>query len=379
MGLNKELDGITVVSIEQAVAAPYCGLLLADAGARVIKVERKEGDLARGYDKGANGQSTFFAWLNRGKESICLNIKDPIDRGLLFAMLEKADVLLSNLAPGALERSGFVAKDLRAKNPGLITCQVNGYGREGPAAKKKAYDFLVQAESGVAAVTGTADGPARVGVSLVDISSGLTAFSAILRALIQRGKTGKGIDISLSMFDVMADWMNMPLMGHRYMGGAPKRVGLTHSLIAPYGAYQAGDGNQVLIAIQSNREWQVFCEKILENSALGTDARFADNTQRTANREEMDELIDAAFANYSRSDLMQTLENHQIACAQLNSVEDLSNHPYLRNLEVNFADTVVSVADLAVPIEGDRAVDVPDLNQHGDALREEFEGRANEV
>ena len=379
MGLNKELDGITVVSIEQAVAAPYCGLLLADAGARVIKVERKEGDLARGYDKGANGHSTFFAWLNRGKESICLNIKDPIDRGLLFAMLEKADVLLSNLAPGALERSGFVAKDLRAKNPGLITCQVNGYGREGPAAKKKAYDFLVQAESGVAAVTGTADGPARVGVSLVDISSGLTAFSAILRALIQRGKTGKGIDISLSMFDVMADWMNMPLMGHRYMGGAPKRVGLTHSLIAPYGAYQAGDGNQVLIAIQSNREWQVFCEKILDNSALGTDARFADNTQRTANREEMDELIDAAFANYSRSDLMQTLENHQIACAQLNSVEDLSNHPYLRNLEVNFADTVVSVADLAVPIEGDRAVDVPDLNQHGDALREEFEGRANEV
>jgi len=261
MGLNRELEGITVVAVEQAVAAPYCGLLLADAGARVIKVEREEGDLARGYDKGADGQSTFFAWLNRGKESICINLKNAEDQDLLRRILDKADVFLSNLSPGAIERAGFSGDVLRAINPGLITCQINGYGKEGEEAHKKASDFLIQAESGVVATTGTGTELARVGVSLVDISSGLTAFSAILRALIQRGRTGEGIDLSISMFDVMGDWMNMPLMGHRYMGGAPKPIGLTHSLIAPYGAYSAGDGRQILIAIQSNREWVRFARR----------------------------------------------------------------------------------------------------------------------
>ncbi|MBT4242670.1 MAG: CoA transferase, partial [Planktomarina temperata] len=220
MGLNKELDGMTVVSLEQAVAAPYCGLMLADAGARVIKVERPEGDFARGYDAGANGQSAIFAWLNRGKESICLNLKDPEDLAVMHRMLAKADIFVSNLAPGSVARMGLGGAELRRDNPGLITCIISGYGQSGAAAKKKAYDFLIQAESGLCSVTGSAESPARVGLSLTDLSTGLTAFSAILRALIQRARTGRGIDLEISMFDVLADWMNMPLLAHRYMGGA---------------------------------------------------------------------------------------------------------------------------------------------------------------
>lgn len=378
MGLHRELEGITVVSVEQAVAAPYCGLLLADAGARVIKVERREGDLARGYDEGADGQSTFFAWLNRGKESICIDLKNAADQTLLKDMLKAADVFLSNLSPGAIERAGFEGETLREVNPGLITCQINGYGKEGAGAQKKAYDFLIQAESGVVATTGTGADLARVGVSLVDISSGLTAFSAILRALIQRDRTGKGIDLSISMFDVMGDWMNMPLMGHRYMGGAPMPIGLTHSLIAPYGAYTAGDGTQVLIAIQSNREWLIFCEKVLEMPEMGADPRFADNTVRTANRAEMDKGINRVFSRYKRQELVGILDKNRIACAQLNSVADLSVHPFLKNLDVTFDGAVVSVADLPVPTDGERQTMVPTLDQHGAALREEFSRNKNQ-
>jgi itaconate CoA-transferase len=372
MGLHRELEGITVVSVEQAVAAPYCGLLLADAGARVIKVERQEGDLARGYDKGADGQSTFFAWLNRGKESICVDLKNAEDQALLKEMLNAADVFLSNLSPGAIERAGFDGEALRASNPGLITCQINGYGKEGSGAQKKAYDFLIQAESGVVSTTGTGAELARVGVSLVDISSGLTAFSAILRALIQRGRTGKGVDLSISMFDVMGDWMNMPLMGHRYMGGAPKPIGLTHSLIAPYGAYTAGDGYQVLIAIQSNREWENFCNHVLEHPAMATDPRFSDNTVRTANRVEMDDAINRVFSQHTRLELVEILGKNRIACAQLNSVADLSSHPLLNNLDVTFDGAIVSVADLPIPTDGKRQTIVPTLDQHGAVLRQEF-------
>jgi len=222
--LGQALEGITVVSLEQAVAAPYCGLLLADAGARVIKVERPEGDFARGYDDGANGESTIFAWLNRGKQSVCLDLKQPDDLALVVKMVADADVLLSNLAPGALSRLGLDATALRQSNAGLITCAISGYGTTGNAAKKKAYDFLVQGEVGLSAVTGTQDAPARVGLPIADLSTGLTAYSAILRALIQRGRTGVGVDLDISMFDVLADWMNMPLLTHRYGGGAPARM-----------------------------------------------------------------------------------------------------------------------------------------------------------
>ena len=226
MGLNRELDGLLIVSIEQAVSAPYCGLLLADAGARLIKVEREDGDLARRYDRGANGESTFFAWMNRGKESICLDLNRADDVELLQKLLFKADVFLHNLSPGALARRGFGGDVLRQHNQGLICCEINGYGNSGEAAKKKAYDFLVQAESGLCSVTGSAEEPTRVGISICDIATGLTAYSAILRALIQRGRTGEGIDLSVSMFDVLADWMNMPLLAHRLFRRRTPKAGV---------------------------------------------------------------------------------------------------------------------------------------------------------
>jgi len=373
MGLNRELEGLLVVSMDQAVAAPYCALMLADAGARVIKVERTEGDFARGYDNGADGKSAFFAWLNRGKESVSVDLNKTEDAMLLHNMVMQADVFLHNLAPGALARRGFDGKALRAENPALITCEITGYGSTGQAAKKKAYDFLVQAESGICAVSGTEADPARVGISICDISSGLTAFSTILRALIQRGRTGRGIDISISMFDVMADFMNFPLLAHRYLGGAPARMGLTHALIAPYGAYRTADGNQVLIAIQSDREWQIFCEAVLEQPDLAEDDRFINNTARVSHRFEMDESINSVFGQMSLEALMELLDSARIANGRLSSVEDLSNHEFLKKQIVNYGGTAIELAALPVPIDGDRPLEVPTLNQHGDRIRQEFQ------
>ncbi len=373
MGLNRELEGLLVVSMDQAVAAPYCALMLADAGARVIKVERTEGDFARGYDNGADGKSAFFAWLNRGKESVSVDLNKTEDAMLLHNMVMQADVFLHNLAPGALARRGFDGKALRAENPALITCEITGYGSTGQAAKKKAYDFLVQAESGICAVSGTEADPARVGISICDISSGLTAFSTILRALIQRGRTGRGIDISISMFDVMADFMNFPLLAHRYLGGAPARMGLTHALIAPYGAYRTADGNQVLIAIQSDREWQIFCEIVLEQPDLANDDRFINNTARVSHRLEMDESINLVFGQMSLEALMELLDSARIANGRLSSVEDLSNHEFLKKQIVNYGGTAIELAALPVPIDGDRPLEVPTLNQHGDRIRQEFQ------
>jgi len=366
-----ELDGILVVSLEQAVAAPYCGLLLADAGARVVKVERPEGDFARGYDRGADGQSAIFAWLNRGKESIALDLKSEVDMALLRSMLTKADVLLSNLAPGAMERFGLAGAEFRKTNPDLITCAITGYGETGEAAKNKAYDFLVQAEAGISAVTGSEDSPARVGVSITDLTTGLTAFSAILRALVQRGKTGKGIDLSISMFDAMADWMNMPLMLHRYGGGAPKRSGLEHSFVAPYGAFKAADG-EVLLSIQNNREWLTFCEQVLERPELVTDQRFAENADRFANRVEMTTLIEEVFSELNRESVIAKLDAARVANSRLNSVAEVSEHPFLRNQTARFGDTEISLAALPVQTASGGRQDVPLLDQHGAAIRVEF-------
>ena len=373
MGLNNELDGITVVSLEQAVAAPYCGLMLADAGARVIKVERPEGDFARGYDVGANGQSAIFAWLNRGKESICLNLKAEDDLALMRRMLATADVFVSNLAPGSVPRMGLTGEELRRVNPRLITCMISGYGDSGAAAKKKAYDFLIQAESGLCSVTGTPDNPARVGVSLTDLSTGLTAFSAILRALIQMGRTGVGIDLKISMFDVLADWMNMPLMAHRYMGGAPARSGLKHSFIAPYGAFSCGDGGQVLLSVQSNREFVALCCDVLERPDLPGDPRFAQNPDRYVNRVALDAIVTACFAQYDTPEVLAKLEATHIANAQLNSVADLSEHPFLRNTKAMIGGVEVEMAALPVQTDGASATDVPGLGAQTAALRLEFE------
>jgi itaconate CoA-transferase len=381
MGLNRELDGFLVVSIEQAVSAPYCGLLLADAGARVLKVERKEGDFARAYDRGADGNSSIFAWLNRGKESICIDLNQTDDVDLLHNMLREADVFLHNLAPGALARRGFVGDTLRQQNPKLICCEINGYGNSGAAANKKAYDFLVQAESGICSVTGTAEDETRVGISICDIGTGLTAFSAILRALLQRSRTGEGIDLSISMFDVMADWMNMPLMAQRYFGGAPKRLGLTHALIAPYGAFTSRDEAQVLIAIQSNREWRVFCETVLCQPELADDLRFKDNTDRVANRDALHQTIDALFSQKDRVELIELLDRNKIAYGQLSSVNDLSEHEFLREFEAQFGAASINMADLPVQTDEARPKIVPLLNQQGDSLRAEFSqlGTKNEI
>ena len=372
MGLHQELSGLLVVSMEQAVAAPYCGLMLADAGARVIKVERKEGDFARGYDRGANGNSVFFSWLNRGKESVAIDLNIDDDEALLRAVLKEADVFLHNLAPGSLARRGFGGDALREHNPGLITCEINGYGSSGPGARKKAYDFLVQAESGICAINGTREQPARVGISICDIASGQTAFSSILRALIQRGRTGAGIDISIAMFDVMADFMNFPLLAHRYLGGAPDRMGLTHALIAPYGAYQVKGDAQILIAIQSDREWCVFCDAVLDQPELGQDTRFVNNTERVRHRDVMDEIINAVFGRYDIDEITQLLDNAQIACGRLSSVEDLSDHELIRNQVADFDGVEVRMADLPVVTEGARPTAVPVLDQHGPSIRKEF-------
>ncbi|HJP07938.1 MAG TPA: CaiB/BaiF CoA-transferase family protein [Arenicellales bacterium] len=370
--MNQELSGLLVVSMEQAVAAPYCGLMLADAGARVIKVERKEGDFARGYDRGAQGKSVFFSWLNRGKESICIDLNQEDDEALLRTMLRRADVFLHNLAPGALTRRGFGGEALREHNPGLITCEINGYGSTGPGAGKKAYDFLVQAESGICAINGTQEHPARVGISICDIASGQTAFSSILRGLIQRGRTGSGVDLSIAMFDVMADFMNFPLLAHRYLGGAPERMGLTHPLIAPYGAYSVKDGHQVLIAIQSDREWCNFCNAILGQSELGTDARFVNNTERVRHRDAMDEIINTVFGRHDADEMIQLLDEAQIANGRLSSVADLSEHALIRNLVADFGGTEVNMADLPVATDAQRPAVVPMLDQHGVSIRSEF-------
>lgn len=368
--LGNELEGITVVSIEQAVAAPYCGLLLADAGARVIKVEREEGDFARSYDHAANGESAYFVWLNAGKESICLDIDSAEDAALLRRMLDRADVFLHNLAPGSLEKRGFGGDDLRRTNPGLITCEITGYGRTGPYSDMKAYDLLVQAESGLCSITGDAAEPARVGISVCDIATGLTAFSAILRALLARVRTGKGLDLSIAMFDVLADWMNVPLAFQRYLGKAPARIGVAHATLAPYGAYRAAGGDLLLIAVQSNREFVTLCERILGRPELARDPRFSTNMARVENRAALDAIISDTFGRLPRAELIAGLKQWRIACSNLNSVEDLSKHPHLRERVVELAGAEVRLAGLPVPGATPRRV--PGLDEDGPGLRAEF-------
>tara|TARA_A100000164_G_scaffold306319_1_gene282756 strand:+ start:834 stop:1964 length:1131 start_codon:yes stop_codon:yes gene_type:complete len=370
--LENELEGITVVSLEQAVAAPYCGVLLANSGARVIKVERKEGDFARGYDDGAEGQSTIFAWLNRGKESICLNLKDEKDLSVLINIIKKSDVLLSNLAPGALGRISLTNSFLKKINPKLINCKITGYGEEGDAAKKKAYDFLVQAESGLCSVTGSEESPSRVGVSITDISTGLTAFSAILRALIKRSNSNTGSEISISMFDVIADWMNMPLLAHRYSGQAPKRMGLKHSFIAPYGAYECSGGKKILLSIQSNREFEQFCNKVLEKPELAKEKKFLNNPERFKNRVELDNIINDFFKNFDVSKIIELLDLANIANANLNSVADLSEHPFLKNSKARIGNKFISMASLPVETGLTDNINVPDIGEHTDKIRKEF-------
>ena len=367
------LDGLLVVSLEQAVAAPYCASRLADAGARVIKIERPEGDFARGYDRAARGQSAYFVWLNRGKESISLDIKAAADKALLARMIARADVFIQNLAPGAAARAGFDSAELRARHPRLVTCDISGYGEAGPYAAMKAYDLLVQAESGLAAITGRPEGPGRVGVSVCDIAAGMYAYMSILEALIARGRSGRGKGLAVSLFDGMADWMTVPLLHQAYGEGAPRRVGLNHPSIAPYGAYAAADG-EIVLSIQNEREWQRFCAEVLERPALATDPRFADNPARVANRPALDREIAAVFGALGREALIDRLRAAAIAYGALNSVADLERHPQLRRAEVATPGGPVALVAPPARVAGQVPAlrPVPALDQHGAAIRAEF-------
>jgi formyl-CoA transferase len=373
--MTRPLEGILVVSLEQAVAAPMCSCRLADAGARVIKIERPEGDFARGYDALAKGQASYFVWLNRGKESIVLDLAKAEDKALLEAMLAKADIFIQNLKPGAVAKLGFAIERLRRDYPRLITCSVSGYGESGPYAQRKAYDMLIQAEAGLASLTGGPDAPARVGVSVCDIGSGMNAYQAVLEALIARGRTGEGAAISVSMFDTIADWMATPLLQHEG-GSPPKRVGLAHTSIAPYGVFKAKDGADILISIQSDREWRVLAEKVLGNATLATDPKFATNIARVKHRAETDGLVAAAFGALDVDPLVETLAAADIAFGRVNGPAELGKHPHLRRITLGSPQGPLSYpAPPAQWADGARSYGaVPGLGEHSAKIRAEFGG-----
>ena len=374
--MMKPLDGTLVVSIDQAVAAPLTARRLADAGARVIKLERPEGDFARYYDDVVKGQCTHYVWLNRGKESVVTDLTKAEDRRLFEAMLAKADVFLQNLKPGALAKLGYPVEALREKHPQLICCSISGYGDEGPYRDRKAYDLLIQAESGIASITGGPDAPARVGVSLVDIGTGLHAYEAILEALIARGRTGQGADIRVAMFDSMMEWMTVALLFGEH-GTPPRRMGLTHYSVAPYGVFHARDGSPVLISVQNDREWAIFCERVLERRDLIADPRFATNPGRIANRAETDGLIARSFAMQDVDALCARLDAAQIAFARVNEVRDVLGHPHLRRVTVGSPNGPIDLPAAPARHVGEGEPEfgpLPALGEHTEKVRREYLG-----
>ncbi len=360
--------------MEQAVAAPTCSMKLADAGARVIKIERAEGDFARGYDAACKGLSTYFVWLNRGKESLCLDIKQPEDKALLARLLERADVFIQNLAPGAMARAGFGSAELRARHPRLITVDISGYGEEGEYAAMKAYDLLVQAESGLTSVTGRPEGPGRVGVSACDIACGMNAHAAVLEALIERGITGRGKGIGVSLFDGMADWMNVPLLYLEGTGKEPQRIGLAHPSLCPYGAFETKDGALILISIQNEREWAQFAEHFLGDTSLTERPGFRINLERVAQRPMVDAHIASVFKAHDRAACVARLTRANTAYGFVNNVAGLAEHKALRRISVETEKGPIPLAAPAARFsDGPREFGpVPRLGEHGAAIRAEF-------
>ena len=371
-----DLQGLLVISLEQAVAAPYAAGRLADAGARVIKVERPEGDFARGYDQDAKGHSSYFVWLNRGKESVALNLKQAEDLQILKNMISKADIFIQNLMPGALERLGISTADLRSTDPRLITCDISGYGSEGPFQKMKAYDFLVQAEVGLAEITGAPEQPGRVGVSICDIAAGMTAHQAILQALYARSCNGKGRGIEVSLFHALADWMNVPYIQSQYGGREIRRPGLHHPTIAPYGAYQCGDGRQLLLSIQNEREWQRLCSDVLEQPELPTNPKFSSNVNRVTNRTDLDAILTAAFGADPIDTVAAKLQAAQIAFGRLNDMDEFAKHPQNRFVSVRTSGGEMQILAPGAVVNGMLLPlgDVPDLGANTATIREEFSG-----
>jgi len=370
------LDGLLVVAIEQAVAAPYCTCKLADAGARVLKIERPEGDFARGYDRVAHGGSSYFVWLNRGKESVCLDLRQGADRDLVLAMLARADVLVENLKPGSLESLGIDPEAAMAANPGLIAASISGFAADGPNHARKAYDLLIQAETGLASVTGAASEPGRVGISMCDIATGLSTYAAILEALVARGISGRGQRIEVAMFDTIADWMTVPLLHQELGGKAPPRVGMGHPTIAPYGVFATGDGRDLLVAVQNDREWAALARGPLGDAGLAADPRFATNPARSTNRAATDAHVAAAMARLTFEQAVAALEDAGIAWAAFNGVDGLSRHGDLRRITITTPD-----GDVALPAPPARydgatrtAARVPALGEDTDKVRLEFGG-----
>src|SRR5947208_4670237 len=366
------LSGLLVVSLEQAVAAPTCSCRLADAGARVIKIERPEGDFARGYDSLVHGESAYFVWLNRGKESVALDLTKGDDKALLEKLLAKADVFIQNLKPGAITKLGFAIERLRREYPTLICVSISGFGESGPYAARKSYDLLVQAESGLASVTGGPEAPARVGVSVTDVAAGMNAYEAVLEAIIARGRTGQGAAVSVSLFDAMADWMTVPLLHHEG-GQSPKRLGLAHPSIAPYGVFKSKDGVDILISIQNDREWRILAERVMDDAALAADPKFARLVDRVKHRAETDGKVAAAFATMDVATLSKKLEAADIAFARVNDVAGLIAHPHLRRISVDTPHGAVSYPAPA-PIR-DEPRDygrIPALGEHTERVRAEF-------
>lgn len=325
------LQGITVVSLEQAVAAPFTTRQLADLGARVIKIERPGvGDFARGYDKTVLGQSSHFLWLNRSKESLTLDVKHPDAKDILGRLVDKADVFVQNLVPGAAARLGLSSEELLARNSRIVVCNISGYGPDGPYSLKKAYDLLIQCESGLVSVSGTPDTPSKSGISIADIAAGMYGYTGVLTGLYQREKTGKGTAFDVSMFEALGEWMGYPAYFTHYGGNAPPRTGAAHATIHPYGPFTAGDGKTVFFGVQNEREWASFCATVLEQPRLATDLRFDSNSHRDANRQALTDIIVSAFSKLTAEEVVERLDRAQIANARLNDMKEFWNHPQLR-------------------------------------------------
>jgi itaconate CoA-transferase len=373
--LSGPLDGVTVVSIEQAVAAPLATRHLADLGARVIKIERPfVGDFAREYDSSVRGTSSHFAWVNRTKESLSLDLKHPAAADIVGGLLRAADVFVLNLAPGSIDRLGLAPSLMQLEFPELVICRISGYGATGPYASKKAYDLLIQAEAGLLSVTGTHDQPAKVGIPVADIAAGMYAFSGILAALYERSRTGLGNVIEVSMFESLVEWMGYPALFTRYGGTPPARTGMHHATIVPYGPYRTNDGEVVLLAVQTADEWQRFCTTVLQRPELAGDQHFATNDARFRNREELERVIVNVLINLSSTDLISRLDSANLASARFNDIEGLLNHPLLdalgrwKNVDSSIGPILNTAPPINFPAYDPVMGPIPDLGQHTDAI-----------
>jgi itaconate CoA-transferase len=374
------LEGITVVALEQAVAAPFATRQLADLGARVIKIERPGvGDFARGYDATVKGMASHFVWLNRSKQSLTLNLKEDGAKDVLNRLLARADVFVHNLAPGATERLGFGAERLREEHPRLIDCGISGYGSTGPYREKKAYDLLVQCETGLVSTTGTPEVPSKVGISAADIAAGMYAYTGILTALYMRERTGEGAAFEVSLLEALGEWMGFPAYFTSYGGSQPPRTGASHAAIAPYGPFEAGDGRVVFLGLQNEREWVKFCEEVLERPELATDPRFDTNSRRVENGEELDEAIEGAFKDLTSEEVISRLDGARIANARMRTVQEFLDHPQLeaRDRWREVGSPVGPIRALVPPVtmQGVESVmePIPEVGEHTDAILEELD------